>query len=327
MKNFFGRILSPRLNGILCGCAGALLLLAIPATLIAQPAPMAGPPGGYSGMARIDSETYLTVHDARFSDPSPRLGLVRILESGYTEYAPLSVPDWKDEDGRSNDLESVCALPGRPGEFLAAESGYHKGHFGRIFHLKLKATRVRILRVHKLPAFSGERSRKFEGIVCAPHPGGRISVILGDRGSSKTPPHGLLRWGTLDTDASRIVWSKAGKRGVRVSPPSAWRDLGSIRSISDLYLDPGGTIWASATQDLGKVGPFRSIIYRLGRIRSGPGAPFSLTLSPRPVWTIDGFKVEAISGPPGIGGDHFIAIATDDDHLGGVWRTLSLPPK
>ncbi len=280
---------------------------------------------GYSGMAQLDSQKYVVVHDTKSYKDGARLGIVR-LDNGVPRYEELSVDDWKDEDGRSSDLESICALPGRPGEFLAAESGYWEGKNGRIFHLTVQDGQARVQSALPLPLLADnsedQEGDNFEGIACAPHPGGGILVVLGERGGSERYPAGVLRWGRFDPATAAITWTDAGKAGQRIAAPGAWVDPEAKRDISDLHLDPQGAIWAVATEDAGDAGPFRSVIYKVATLDGDPDRPFGIVKDGHIGWVVDGLKVEALSGPPGTSEHSFLSYGTEDEDLGGIWRPL-----
>jgi len=280
---------------------------------------------GYSGMAQLDSEAYLVVHDTKAHKEGPRLGMIRIND-GVPHYEPLWIDDWKHEDGRSSDLESLCAIPGHPGEFLAAENGYWQGKHGRIFHIAVHGAQARVRNALPLPLLADNDEQhegdNFEGIACAPQADGQILVILGERGGSERYPTGVLRWGSFDPAADRVTWTRAGKAGEPVAAPGAWVDPQAKRDISDLHIDPEGTVWAVATEDAGDVGPFRSVIYKVATIRDDPERPLRIVENGAVGWVVDGLKVEALSAAPATSMHSFLSYATEDEDLGGIWRPL-----
>lgn len=283
----------------------------------------------YSGMAQLDSRAFLVVHDTKFAKDGPRIGIIRVTGGRSPYYERLKVESWNDSEGRSNDLESVCAVPGHPGEFLAAESGYRNGNYGRIFHIRVRGTTVRVLDVLKLPLLADNDANhvgdQFEGMICARHPGGGILVIMGERGGSELYKNGVLRWGWLDLATGTLTWTSAGLKGKTVHAPGAWIDPVTKRDIGDLHLDGDGTIWASATQDPGDYGPFRSVVYKLAAITGDVDDPIGLLKDTKASWVLDGFKVEGLSGAPAGDSGSPLSIATDDEELGGIWRPLSTP--
>ncbi len=149
----------------------ALLLLFLTAcsTALSQPAREPARAVGYSGMALIEPNRYLVVHDTKPGENKPRLGILSIVESGAV-YTALSIADWKSPDGPSNDLESACSLSEHPGEFLVAESGYWEMKYGRVFHLRLSGETADVVRAYKLPLLADNNPRSagdnFEGLAC-----------------------------------------------------------------------------------------------------------------------------------------------------------------
>jgi len=297
-----------------------------------QPAPGPPPGIGYSGMAQIGPDDYLVVHDTKVNESGPRLGIVRVKQDEPLEYTPLTIENWVHPQGPANDLESACALPGRPGELLIAESSYQKGLYGRIFHLDIRGTTVRVLSVLPLPRLSdsdkdSERDN-YEGLACAARNDGKILLILGERGGSSRYPNGVLRWGVFDPNHGVVDWPAAGKAGRMVIAPGPWTTRQSKRDITDLYLDGQGNLWAAASEDAGDEGPFHSVIYRAATVQQADAAnPIQLSKAQRPSWVLDGLKVEALAGPPDSVSSAFLSFATEDQHLGGIWRPLYPPFK
>ncbi len=313
------------------------LSLALSACAIFKPEaaiqPASGPPPGigYSGMAQIGPDDYLVVHATKTSASGPRLGIIRVKQDEPLEYAPLTIGNWVHPQGPANDLESACALPGRPGELLIAESGYQKGLYGRIFHLDIRGTTVRVLSVLPLPRLSDsdkdwERDN-YEGLACAARNDGKILLILGERGGSSRYPNGVLRWGVFDPNHGVVDWPAAGKAGRMVIAPGPWTNRQSKRDIADLYLDGQGNLWAAASENAGDEGPFRSVIYRAATVQADAANPIQLSKAQRPSWVLDGLKVEALAGPPDSVSSAFLSFATEDEQLGGVWRPLYPPFK
>ena len=280
---------------------------------------------GYSGMAKHGPASYLVVHDTKVYEDGPRIGLLKVTADSGTRYTSLAVTDWKDPDGRSNDLESACSLPGRAGEYLIAESGYWEGKYGRIFHVRVVGTRAEILRAYKLPLVADNNEQQegdnFEGVACTTLDAERVLVILGERGGSILYPRGLLRWGTLDLRRESLNWHDGGKASIEVKSPGNWPVNARERDISGLYASADGVLWGVATADAGDNGPFRSVIYKLGRIINGT-RPVDLVLRPATAWTIDGMKVESLAAPTKLVDGSVLSIGSEDENFGGVWRAL-----
>lgn len=287
------------------------------------------PSGGYSGMATHGHGSYLVVHDTKGHKDDPRLGLLEITPDDGTCYRPLDVADWKHPDGRSSDLESACALPGRSGELLVAESGSWKGRVGRVFHVRVAEGRAEVLEAYELPLFvdnsEDQEGDNFEGMVCVGLDrldDDQVLVILGERGGSEAYETGLLRWGTLDLGRESLDWYEDGRATLPVTAPGSWPGRVSKRDISDLYADSGGALWAVASAEAGDNGPFRSVVYRLGKVTEDAGQPVELEQHPSAAWTVDGFKIEALAAPTERVKGSLLSVGSEDENLGGVWRAL-----
>ena len=283
---------------------------------------------GYSGLALIEPNRYLVVHDAKVYEDKPRLGILAIQASGPV-YTPLRIVEWMDPDGPANDLESACALSDRPGEFLVAESGYWEKKYGRVFHVRLSGETGQVVRAYKLPLLADSNPKKtgdnFEGLACVRHADGRYLLLLGERGGSELYPSGRLRWGSLDLRSSSLEWAERGTASIEVTAPGPWPAGTKKRDIADLYLDNEGTLWASATADQGDNGPFRSVIFRIGTVSPGAVPPVKLTGPVVADWILDGMKVEALAAPATAAPGSVLSVGTDDENFGGVWRPL-FPP-
>ena len=77
---------------------------------------------------------------------------------------------------------------------------------------------------------------------------------------------GRLRWGTLDLTNYDLTFTVVGEQGIDLDASGRWSDGATNRDISALHLDDEGILWAAATEDPGDLGPFYSVIYRVGTI-------------------------------------------------------------
>ncbi|HEX2252659.1 MAG TPA: hypothetical protein VHQ65_05280 [Thermoanaerobaculia bacterium] len=298
---------------VTAGCAGTAGPPPTGRPTAARAAGGAAAPAGYSGMARVGPSEYVVVFDRKADDPGPRLALLAVGTEGRLSQRPVTVDGWPDDP--PSDLESVCLLPGGAGELLAAESGYWEGRFGRIFHLALDlagaAPRAEVLGSYPLPVVpEAAEQADYEGIACAEAEGGGVFVILGER-------EGALRWGTLRLGERRF---EVSSQILEVAAPRP-----GYRPISDLHLSADGTLWAAATEDPGDAGPFRSLVYVLARLDLSAAPPVRLATPVRALWRLDGFKVEALSGPAAAVPGSRLAVGTEDEGYGGAWRPLGAP--
>lgn len=303
-------------------------LLAAPCAFAADP-----PPGslerveGFSGMVKTGKGQYLVVHDMKMKSTEPRLGWLTIVKDG-TYYQPVAVADWKGD--RANDLEGICKLPS--GEFLAAESGVREEtveggqpqpKFGRIFRLAVKGDQAEVHQTYAgakvLISTKQGKGDDYEGLLCIPT-GNKILIIQGERGGSKPYPHGVLRWGWLDLAKDELTFDEAGLAGLPVVTPTKNLPGTERRDIADLYAAADGTVWAVGATDGGDSGPFRSYVYKLGRLQPDQVPPVVLEKDLSPSWTIDGFKTESLAEPWTENGA--LAFGTEDEDIGGVVREL-----
>ncbi|QUN07250.1 hypothetical protein KDN34_07450 [Shewanella yunxiaonensis] len=286
---------------------------------------------GFSGMAQIDANSYLVVQDKKVFEQGDRLGILQVQAEGQFSYTPLSINDWKDNDGQSSDLESVCHLPGSTNEYLVAESGYWDGKFGRIFQIVLTAEGASVKHVYHVPKIvaggKGLHGDNFEGMACIAQQDS-VLVVLGERGGSKRYKNGYLRIGVLDKSAATLSWQQYAEHPIEISAPGAWLNAKKKRTISDLYPDEQGVIWAVATEDGGDQGPFKSVIYQAATVSSQDGNVTILPVAhPHAQWVVDGFKVEALAGPAANIPQSYMSIGTEDESFGGIWRPLFRPLK
>jgi len=291
------------------------------------PETAAGGLPGLSGMARFAPNAYVVVHDAKAYEDGPRLGLVEIDPARGLNYQVLDVSNWSHPEGRASDLEGVCFLGGS--DFLVIESGYWEGKYGRLFHLRLhlaQPNEVEVVQVAKLPLLRDNTEEQegdnFEGLACAPISDGSMLVLLGERGGSGPYPTGYLRWGHYDPNLGTLKFTERGLQGLAVSGPSPV-DSG-WRSITDLHISGSGDLWSSAARDVSDVGPFQSLLYRVGAVRPDAEVPVEIEGGADEVCRVDGYKVEAVSGAdlP----ESTISLGSEDERLGGTWRALGCAP-
>lgn len=284
--------------------------------------------GGSSGMEQLTDSTYLVVYDLKKHKDGIRLGWIIVTDESI-DVLPITLPSW-GEEGNPNDLESVCAVPGNTNEFLVAEAGNWQGELGRIFHIQVdfgKRT-ARVLGTLKYPFLHrndfGIEGDQYEAMHCLPYTKNERIILLGERGGSEFSPSGVIRWGLWDMKKDVFTIEGAGLKGISVNAPGHWTNAKTKRSITDIYVDPNGTLWASASEDQGDAGPFYSVIYPLGKINSMnadlPVTVIDFLAVGREVY---GLKIEALSGPKkGINCTH--TFGTEDEMYGGVFRPIKI---
>ena len=278
---------------------------------------------GISGMAQIDTDRYLVVQDKKISNPGERLGVLQVFADKAPRYQPIPVSNWP-EDQMSNDLESACALPGRPNEFLIAESGSWQGEFGRLFHIQLLQTSyARVLASYPMPVLSDnnpqQQGDQFEGLVCAQKAANRYLLVLGERGGEQR--RGSLVHGDFDIAAGQILWSP---QRLAVVPPMPDHNEPFQRDIADLYLE-SNVLWASAVREAGAAGPFSSFIYQVALVDPQAIEPVRLLAASRIFWQLDGLKIEGLAAPSPLLPGSSLSVGSEDEKLGGIWRSLFAP--
>jgi len=285
------------------------------------------PGGGSSGMVQISDNQYLTVYDLKRFEDGPRMGLVTILPDDL-KVEPLEVTGW-DETGISSDLESICVIPGKANQFLMAESGAWQENTGRIFHVRLDTSNctVTVLGHFNIPEIHpndfGVVGDQYEAMLCLPYEEEKVIVVLGERGGSEVNPKGIIRWGVADLESYELAIEGAGLKGIQVSAPGEWTQE-THRHITDFFIDEKGFLWTAGCEDVGDLGPFYSVIYKVGMLnKNNTDLPIDTSIDCLTYKVIDGFKIEALSGSAaGIDATH--SFGTEDELFGGVWRPINI---
>ena len=262
-----------------------------------------------SGMARLQDDQFLVVHDTKSNDlEGPRLSLYGEAE-GTLQRVDV---DWS-RTGLPSDLEAITKLDADEDLFLAVEGSRYRGHTPQLFLLQNTENGIAALDKVGLP----ELPFDIEGLAVDHYGRNKTRVMLGGRGGDGQP--GRLHWADYDRPGHTLQWnSKAGLEGVPVTLPSF---LGqSQRSISDLLLDESGQLWASATTDPGDEGPFDSLVYRVGLQTSDAEVPIRLTEDR--AMKVDTLKVEAVASSPFL--EHAFLLGADNEASGGLYALTPL---
>ena len=294
----------------------------------------AGDIPGYSGIAQVSDNAFLTVNDRKNPIESGyRLGVLAITAVDGIVFTPISVRDWMHSDKDPSDLEACCNIPGRDGEFLIAESGFFKGQFGRIFHVTLSkdkegfwiVTVNKAFRIYNRKLNAKGRSYEgdqVEGIACF-NALGKTMLVYGERGGSTHSGKkvGTIVWGTIDFETYQF--DKFGEAPLVNQSVLGDRDCSAMRLAANE--DGSISVLSVATRDAGDSGPFHSVLYRAGRFMVDPKkktVQFERDAKPHILSGLSGLKVEGIAGPAKNAPDSKYSIATDDEHFGGIWRPL-----
>ena len=116
-------------------------------------------------------------------------------------------------------------------------------------------------------------------------------VLDGDCGEWATgEPDVEIRWAELALDPLGFGAFQSAGRFRSPSPTGA-----TARPVSALEVDARGFLYAASAEDPDDdAGPFRSAVYRIGRVSEVSGAPrVELFREPQLLGTLDGLKVEA----------------------------------
>ena len=269
-----------------------------------------------SGLAWVEGDTFLAVHDAKNPEENdrPRVSMLTLPQSldglGWTT---LTL-DWPKPLGLSGDLESLARIPGTE-SYLLVESGEgrHSGQrFNRVFVLKLGGAQPTLDSFAELPNVL----KNIEGSAVA-KVGNRLIFICGERGDHRDATE--VYWADLQLHPLRFgSFRKAYFKPLRFSGRNK-------RPCSAIDVDSLGQVYiASAYDPEDDNGPFTSVIWRAGRIRTD-GGNVSLVFDARPqrLATLDGLKVESLAIRETKGRLELFAGA-DDENYGGAIRPIPL---
>lgn len=284
-----------------------------------QPAPLLD----LSGLTWLGGDRFLAVHDAKTpkEDDLPRVSILRLPEAldgvGRIDATP-SFPE-----ALSSDLEAVARIPGT-NKLLLAESGDDAGPFDRIFLAEVRGDAVEVVATARWRDFTDYYN--VEAMAVAAGAGGGGVLLWAERDSGKDRTR--LRWARLGLEPFRI---EGPVGSVSFVLPASARDTAGgplfNRAIVALDVDSEGWIYAASTLDPEGTsadpdnGPFRSIVYRIGRIAGGKP---QLQAQPEVLAVLDGLKVESLAVREE-GGQRQIFVGTDDENHGGILRPLPTP--
>jgi hypothetical protein len=281
-----------------------------------RPAQSPGPIPDFSGLAWVEGDTFLALHDAKYPEEKDRVraSLIRLPRSlDGIALMPLAL-DWPSPQGPSSDLESIARIPGT-NSFLLTESGEERDdrqQFRRVFLAELRDGKLAFISFTELPStvtnIEGSAVWKTRD---------RLIFVYAERGD------GLSRtefyWADLDLQPLRFgsfqktYFSPTGFTGANKRP------------ISAIEVDTLGRIYiASAFDTEDDNGPFTSVIWRAGRFqndRKGGARPVFLS-RPQRLATLDGLKVESLAVREMKKGVVELFAGTDDENYGGAVRPI-----
>jgi hypothetical protein len=271
---------------------------------------------GLSGLAWLGGDRFLAVHDAKNPNESDlvRATILRLPRSLDGIQATALELEWPDPQGESSDLESADRVPGT-NRLLLAESGNDGSEFHRIFLAEQRDDAVRLIEVADWPA----RIHNVEGIAVG-RAGDRLVFLYAERAQGEDSTE--IAWAELRVDP---VLQFGEFRRVRYASPEPTGPNG--RPVSALTVDGSGRLYvASAFDPRSDSGPYKSFVWRAGRLRAGPDGPeLVLAREPELLGALDGFKVESVAVRES-GGRMTVLAGTDDENYGGTLRPLPSAP-
>ena len=254
---------------------------------------------GISGIALVDTDNdrsnFVIVHDNKNSDED-RLGIVSVSSDKEPNYLPLA---WPNDTELPKDLEAISKVPGsNPPSFLAGTSR------GNIYDLTMNSERnISILKVFDLPEHP--ENSNFEGLALQ-EIDGQLLMVWTHRGQDSDP--GIIYWGTLDAKNYEI--KPQGSVEFTVPWPTEL-----VRHISDIKIDPSGTLYITSATDPGNDGPFSSAVYIAGVFTVNDSEfEFRANSELAALYRFDDHKIEAIELIPGTNGG--VIFGTDDENKG-----------
>ena len=267
---------------------------------------------GISGMATVSQSgnvsKFLVVHDNKLPTES-RAALVETSPNGESRFTSLT---WTSSDNTLPiDLEALCAIPQKSGEFLALSSS------GAGFHIALDETTnaVRVLKTWTLPQVpAGANFESFD----VKQIGGALVAFWAQRGNGATPA--TLSWARLNLRA--LTFSETQSTPISAPFPgiatsgatSSTRGNGEVRHVSDLRVDSSGVLYVASASDAGDDGPYASALYIAGTFfRVGNAIQFESNVAPVVLRKFKYHKIEALELLPNANG---IVVGTDDENLG-----------
>jgi hypothetical protein len=267
-----------------------------------------------SGLAWISGDQFLAVHDAKNPQDRPRVTLVELPKSQAGLIRQPVEVSWPEPHGLSSDLESAARIPGTS-LILLLESGSAKRSgttFRRIFLVEHRDSRLEILDVVDWPV----AVKNVEGAAVA-RIGEQLIFLFAERAEGQ--PSTQLRWASLTLRPLAF----GSFQEVTFTPPDPTGP--HARPVSAIEIDEAGRIYVASAVDPGNDnGPFRSVIWRLGRMEAdGSGRPRAI-LDDRPqrLASLDGLKVEGLALREKADGDPDIFFGTDDENYGGILRLV-----
>ena len=269
-----------------------------------------------SGLAWLGDDRFLAVHDAKYPDEAdwPRVSLIRLTGGAEgLEWQPISVP-WGDTP--SDDLESAARIPGggdRPRVLLveSTEKQAERPFARRIYVAEVDGESIAIVDRTTWPV----PTVNVEGAAVA-DVGGKLLFVYAERAHGQASTE--IRFAELKLDP--LAFGAFRSAGSFASPGPTGP---TARPVSALEVDEAGTLYAASAEDPDDDnGPFRSAVYRIGRVVADGGGKVGLDAEPVLLGIFDGLKVESLAARERDDGTVELWAGVDDENYGGTMRPL-----
>ena len=269
-----------------------------------------------SGLAWLGDDRFLAVHDAKYPDEAdwPRVSLIRLTgEPEGLEWQPIPIA-WGNTP--SDDLESAARIPGtgdRPRVLLveSTEKQAERPFARRIYLVEVDGESIAIVDRTLWPV----PTVNVEGTAVA-EVDGKLLFLYAERAEGQGSTEIRFAELTLDPLAFGAFRSAGSFTSPGPTGPTA-------RPVSALEVDAAGTVYASSAEDPDDDnGPFRSAVYRIGRVVGDGGGRVELDAEPVLLGVLDGLKVESLAVRERPDGTVELWAGVDDENFGGTMRPL-----
>ena len=271
-----------------------------------------------SGLTWVMDDLFIAVHDAKNIPAEEGWSRVSFLRLPVSEkegviWQPVGM-EFPGPGGKSSDMESACSIPGG-GDFLFVESGQEGENFRRIFHAFYNGDKLQIISYSDWPV---EIENVEASEVC--QVGDHMVFLYAERAEGLDST--LLRWACFSLDP--LSFGEFRQVTYHAIDP-----LGEgARPIVALDVDSDGFIYTASAYDPGSdEGPYRSVIWRIGRIVAAKDGEAEILLDENTrIASLDGLKVESVAIRETVEDHRQVFVGTDDEYYGGLLRLLPPTP-
>jgi hypothetical protein len=265
-----------------------------------------------SGLAFVGNGDLLAVHDVKRGSDGARVSRVHLPDTEAALHTEAVAVEAGESQWPGTDLESIAPVPGTSLVLIAESGGGRRvgERAARIFLAEYRGGQLFILDEADWPV----PVENVEGTAVA-SAAGNLVFLFAERAEGNQSTK--LRWATLSVQPLTFGRFREATFVVRAAKES------NIRPVSAIDIDAEGIVYAASATDPGDDGPFRSIVWQIGRLHADEHRQpvLSLESPPRRLATVDGLKVEGLAVRR-IAGKTQIVIGSDDEAYGGVVRPL-----